>query len=103
VEGVRLAGRPVRIFSLGTGEGGGRLDRFELAAARAAAVGRALREGEQRRPYRPNRLVACLGPFACSACVGHSLSWFTSSLRAERSNPVRRSPLWIASSLRSSQ
>ena len=45
VEGVRLAGRPVRIFSLGTGEGGGRLDRFELAAARAAAVGRALREG----------------------------------------------------------
>ena len=44
-EGVRLAGHPVRILSTGTGEDGGRLDRFELAAARAAAVGRALREG----------------------------------------------------------
>lgn len=44
-EGLRRAGRRVRIFSTGTGEDGGRLDRFELAAARAAAVGRALREG----------------------------------------------------------
>jgi flagellar motor protein MotB len=44
-EGARLAGHPVRILSAGTGEDGGRLDRFELAAARAAAVGRALREG----------------------------------------------------------
>lgn len=44
-EGARLAGHPVRILSSGTGEEGGRLDRFELAAARAAAVGRALREG----------------------------------------------------------
>ena len=44
-EGGRLAGRPVRILSSGTGEDGGRLDRFELAAARAAAIGRALREG----------------------------------------------------------
>lgn len=44
-EGARLAGHPVRILSTGTGETGGRLDRFELAAARAAAVGRALREG----------------------------------------------------------
>ncbi len=44
-EGARLAGHPVRILSTGTGEEGGRLDRFELAAARAAAVGRALREG----------------------------------------------------------
>ena len=44
-EGGRLAGRPVRILSSGTGEEGGRLDRFELAAARAAAIGRALREG----------------------------------------------------------
>lgn len=44
-EGLRLAGHPVRILSTGTGEAGGRLDRFELAAARAAAVGRALREG----------------------------------------------------------
>lgn len=44
-EGARLAGRPVRILSTGTGEEGGRLDRFELAAARTAAVGRALREG----------------------------------------------------------
>ena len=44
-EGGRLAGQPVRILSSGTGEDGGRLDRFELAAARAAAIGRALREG----------------------------------------------------------
>lgn len=44
-EGARLAGHPVRILSTGTGEDGGRLDRFELAAARTAAVGRALREG----------------------------------------------------------
>jgi flagellar motor protein MotB len=44
-EGARLAGHPVRIVSAGTGEDGGRLDRFELAAARAAAIGRALREG----------------------------------------------------------
>ena len=44
-EGARLAGRPVRIVSSGTGEEGGRLDRFELAAARTAAIARALREG----------------------------------------------------------
>ncbi len=44
-EGGRLAGHSVRILSTGTGEDGGRLDRFELAAARTAAVGRALREG----------------------------------------------------------
>lgn len=44
-EGTRLAGHPVRLLSTGTGEDGGRLDRFELAAARTAAVGRALREG----------------------------------------------------------
>jgi len=44
-EGARLAGHAVRILSSGTGEEGGRLDRFELAAARAAAIGRALREG----------------------------------------------------------
>ena len=44
-EGARLAGHAVHIQSNGTGEDGGRLDRFELAAARAAAVGRALREG----------------------------------------------------------
>lgn len=44
-EGARLAGQRVRILSSGTGEEGGRLDRFELAAARAAAIGRALHEG----------------------------------------------------------
>lgn len=44
-EGARLAGQGVTIRSTGTGEDGGRLDRFELAAARAAAIGRALREG----------------------------------------------------------
>lgn len=44
-EGRRLVGHPVRIVSQGAAESGGRLDRFELSAARAAAVGRALREG----------------------------------------------------------
>ena len=44
-EGARLTGHAVRILSSGTGEQGGRLDRFELAAARAAAIGRALRDG----------------------------------------------------------
>jgi flagellar motor protein MotB len=47
-EGRRLAGREVRIVSAGTAESGGRLDRFELSAARAAAVGRALQEGGVR-------------------------------------------------------
>jgi flagellar motor protein MotB len=47
-EGRRLAGREVRILSAGTAEAGGRLDRFELSAARAAAVGRALQEGGVR-------------------------------------------------------
>ena len=47
-EGRRLAGHPVRIVSAGTAEAGGRLDRFELSAARAAAVGRALQEGGVR-------------------------------------------------------
>jgi len=44
-EGHRLAGHRVRIVSAGTAEAGGRLDRFELSAARAAAVGRALQQG----------------------------------------------------------
>ena len=44
-EGRRLAGHRVRIVSAGTAEAGGRLDRFELSAARAAAVGRALQQG----------------------------------------------------------
>ena len=43
--GGGLAGHRVRIVSQGAAESGGRLDRFELSAARAAAVGRALREG----------------------------------------------------------
>ena len=47
-EGRRLAGRPVRILSTGAAEAGGRLDRFELSAARAAAVGRALQQGGVR-------------------------------------------------------
>jgi hypothetical protein len=38
----RWAGRDVRILGSGAGEGSGRLDRFELAAARTAAVVRAL-------------------------------------------------------------
>lgn len=42
--GRASAGRTVTIVSTGTGEGGARLDRFELAAARSAAVARALRE-----------------------------------------------------------
>jgi flagellar motor protein MotB len=44
-EGRRLAGHRIMIFSAGTAEAGGRLDRFELSAARAAAIGRALQEG----------------------------------------------------------
>ena len=47
-EGRRLAGRQVRIVSTGTADAGGRLDRFELSAARAAAVGHALQEGGVR-------------------------------------------------------
>jgi flagellar motor protein MotB len=47
-EGQRLAGHQVRIVSAGTAEAGGRLDRFELSAARAAAVGRALQQGGVR-------------------------------------------------------
>jgi outer membrane protein OmpA-like peptidoglycan-associated protein len=43
--GTRYAGRAVQIASLGTAEGGHRLDRFELSAARTAAVARALQEG----------------------------------------------------------
>ena len=38
-----LRGAHVRVSSRGLGEGGGRLDRFELAAARSVAVSRALR------------------------------------------------------------
>ena len=38
-----LRGANVRVSSRGLGEGGGRLDRFELAAARSVAVSRALR------------------------------------------------------------
>ena len=47
-EGRRLAGRALAIASTGADEAGGRLDRFELSAARAAAVGRALQEGGVR-------------------------------------------------------
>ncbi|MBV9882908.1 MAG: OmpA family protein [Sphingomonadaceae bacterium] len=47
-EGRRLAGRPLRIVSTGSAEAGSRLDRFELSAARAAAVGRALQQGGVR-------------------------------------------------------
>ena len=39
----QLRGANVRVSSRGLGEGGGRLDRFELAAARSVAVSRALR------------------------------------------------------------
>jgi flagellar motor protein MotB len=38
----RWAGRDVRVLGHGASEGSGRLDRFELAAARTAAVARAL-------------------------------------------------------------
>ena len=44
-EGRRLAGRRIEIVSRGGSEYAGRLDRFELGAARAAAVGRALQQG----------------------------------------------------------
>jgi len=39
---LRLPAGSLELVSRGTGEGGSRLDRFELAAARAAAVSRAL-------------------------------------------------------------
>ena len=42
--GRASGGRNVSIVSSGTGEAGSRFDRFELAAARSAAVARALRE-----------------------------------------------------------
>ena len=42
--GRASAGQMVGIVSSGIGEGGSRLDRFELAAARSAAVARTLRE-----------------------------------------------------------
>jgi len=44
-EGARLAARRIEIVSRGGGESIGRLDRFELGAARAAAFGRALQQG----------------------------------------------------------
>ena len=44
-EGGRLAARRVAIVSRGGGESVGRLDRFELSAARAAAFARALQQG----------------------------------------------------------
>ncbi len=46
--GGRWAGRPIRIVSRGAGTGSARLDRFELAAARSAAVARGVARG--RRP-----------------------------------------------------
>ena len=42
---VSLRGGGVTVSGRGVGEAGSRLDRFELAAARTAAVARALREG----------------------------------------------------------
>jgi flagellar motor protein MotB len=44
-EGRRLAGRRIEIVSRGGSASAGRLDRFELSAARAAAFGRALQRG----------------------------------------------------------
>ncbi len=44
-EGRRLAGRRIEIVSRGGSESIGRLDRFELGAARTAALGRALQRG----------------------------------------------------------
>jgi flagellar motor protein MotB len=44
-EGRRLATRRIDIVSRGGGESIGRLDRFELSAARAAAFARALQQG----------------------------------------------------------
>jgi flagellar motor protein MotB len=44
-EGRRFAGRSIALVSRGGGESGGRLDRFELSAARVAAFARALQQG----------------------------------------------------------
>lgn len=46
--GRHWIGQPIRVVSYGAAEGSARLDRFELAAARSAAVARALREGGVR-------------------------------------------------------
>jgi hypothetical protein len=68
-EGRRLAGRQVRIVSTGSAEAGGRLDRFELSAARAAAVGRALQEGGVR-----DRDVAVAMAESASAAAGQRIA-----------------------------
>lgn len=44
-EGRRLTGQRIEIVSRGSSESAGRLDRFELGAARAAAVARAMQQG----------------------------------------------------------
>jgi flagellar motor protein MotB len=46
---ARTVEGPLLIVSRGTGQNGRRFDAFELAAARAAAVARALGEGQRRR------------------------------------------------------
>ncbi len=68
-EGRRLAGRAIRILSTGAAEAGGRLDRFELSAARAAAVGRALQEGGVR-----DREIAISVADAAGADMGQRIS-----------------------------
>jgi flagellar motor protein MotB len=44
-EGRRFSDRSIALVSRGGGESGGRLDRFELSAARVAAFARALQQG----------------------------------------------------------
>jgi flagellar motor protein MotB len=61
-EGRRLAGRGIRLVSTGTAEAGGRLDRFELSAARAAAFGRALQEGGVRERDLAIAVAESAGP-----------------------------------------
>jgi len=59
----RLPDGAIQVVSRGTAEGGSRLDRFELAAARAAAVARALREAG----VPDHRLTVRLEPSAAAA------------------------------------
>ena len=56
-----LSGGAIEVVSRGGAEGGNRLDRFELAAARAAAVARALRESGVPERRLTLRLEASAG------------------------------------------
>lgn len=68
----RLPAGQVDIVSRGAGEGGSRLDRFELAAARAAAVSRALRDAGIAEDQLTLRLQDAAGAAAGQQIEIHS-------------------------------